>query len=84
MGILLGTENSQDFVLFVDWFAKVPPLLLIPPAAVRVSECTLHSGRVLVATVLYRRPIASIDMTFSIIISVKASYLQRIIVFSGF
>ena len=52
VGILLGTENSQDFVLFVDRFAEVSPLLLIPPTAVRVSVCTLHSGRVLVATIL--------------------------------
>jgi hypothetical protein len=54
MGILLGTENAQNFVLLMDGFAKVSPFLLVPPVAVRVSECTLDAGRVLVATVLYR------------------------------
>lgn len=52
VGILLGTENAQNFVLFVNWFAEVTSLLLIPPVAIGVSEGTLHTGRVLVAAIL--------------------------------
>lgn len=52
VGILLRTENTENFVLLVDRLAKVSLLLLIPPAAVRVSESALHAGRVLVTTIL--------------------------------
>lgn len=52
VGILFGTENTEDFVLFVDGLAEVPLLLLIPPATVRISECSLHAGRVSVTAVL--------------------------------
>ena len=54
VGILLGTEDTENFVFLVDRFAKVSLLLLVPPAAVGVSELSLHAGRVAVATVLRR------------------------------
>lgn len=52
VGVLLGTEDTEDFVLLVNGFAKVPTLLLIPPAAIGISELTLHTGRVLVVAIL--------------------------------
>jgi hypothetical protein len=52
MGILLRTENSQDFILLVNWLAEIPPLLLVPPVGIGVSELALDSGRVLVAAIL--------------------------------
>jgi hypothetical protein len=67
MGILLGTENAQNLVLLMDGFAKVPPFLLIPPVAVRVSECTLDAGRVLVTTVLYRNERQPIETDVGVI-----------------
>lgn len=52
VGILLGTEDTEDFVLLMDRLAKVALLLLVPPAAVGVSESTLLTGRVSVVVVL--------------------------------
>jgi len=52
VGILLRTENTENLVLLVDGLAKVSLLLLIPPAAVRVSESALRARRVLVTTIL--------------------------------
>jgi len=52
VGVLLGTEDTKNFILLVDGLAKVSLLLRIPPAAVGVSESTLHAGRILVATIL--------------------------------
>lgn len=52
VGILFGAENAEDLVLFVNRLAKVTLLLLIPPAAVGISELALHAGRVLVAAIL--------------------------------
>jgi len=54
MGILLGTEHSEDFVILVHRLAKVTLLLRIPPAAVGVSVGSLHRGRVGVVVVLPR------------------------------
>lgn len=59
MGVLLRTEDTQDIVVFMDRFSKVPPLLFIPPVAVGISELTLHTGRVGVVTILE----VSIDQT---------------------
>jgi len=52
VGILLGTEDTENLVLIVDWLAEVSPLLQIPPAAVGISEATLHARRVLIAAIL--------------------------------
>jgi hypothetical protein len=52
VGILLGTEDTEDFVILMHRLAKVALFLRIPPATVRVSVCTLHSGRVRVVVVL--------------------------------
>lgn len=52
MGVLLRTEYTEDFVLLMNGFAKVPTLLLIPPAAIGISELTLYTGRVLVVAIL--------------------------------
>jgi hypothetical protein len=52
MGVLFGTENSQNIIVLVHWLPKVPSLLLIPPFAVRVSELPLDGGGILVVSVL--------------------------------
>lgn len=52
VGVFLWTENTKNFVFLVNRLTKVPSLLLIPPAAIRVSVLTLHTGRVLVVVVL--------------------------------
>ena len=54
VGILLGGEDTENFVLLVNRLAKVSLLLLVPPSAVGVSELSLHARRVAVATVLRR------------------------------
>lgn len=52
VGVLLRTEDTENIVLLVNGFTKVPSLLLVPPAAIGVSELTLHTGRVLVVAIL--------------------------------
>lgn len=54
VGILFRAEDTENLVVLVNWLAKVALLLLIPPAAIWVSELALHSGRVLVAAILSR------------------------------
>lgn len=54
MRIFLGREHTQNVVVFVYWLPKVPPLLLVPPVAVRISKLPLYWRRVDVAAVLYR------------------------------
>ena len=55
VGILLGTEDTEDFVILVHRLAKVALFLRIPPATVGVSVCPLDCGRVGVVVVLPRR-----------------------------
>ena len=55
MGVFLRTENTENFVLLMNGFPKVPSLLLVPPASVGISELTLLTGRVLVAAILELR-----------------------------
>lgn len=50
--VLLGTEDTENLVILVDRLAEVTLLLLVPPAAVGISELTLHAGRVLVVAIL--------------------------------
>lgn len=52
VGILFGTEDTENFVLLVNGLAEVSSLLLVPPIAVGVSEGALNTGRVLVVVVL--------------------------------
>lgn len=52
MGVLLRTEDTQDIIVLMDRLAKVPPLLLVPPAFVGVSELALLTGRVRVVAIL--------------------------------
>jgi hypothetical protein len=52
MGVLLRTEDTQDIIVLMDQLAKVPPLLLVPPAFVGVSELALLTGRVRVVAIL--------------------------------
>lgn len=52
VGILFRAEDTENLVVLVNWLAKVALLLLIPPAAIWVSELALHLGRVLVAAIL--------------------------------
>ena len=52
VGILLGTKDTENLVVIVDRLAEVSLLLRIPPAAVGISERSLHAGRVLVAAIL--------------------------------
>lgn len=54
VGVLLGTEHTEDFVILVHRLAKVALLLRIPPAAVGVSVGALLPGRVGVVVVLPR------------------------------
>jgi hypothetical protein len=50
--VLVRAKHSHNIVILVDRLAIVPPLLLVPPVGVRVSELTLDARGVLVATVL--------------------------------
>ena len=50
--VLVGAQHSQYVVIFVDRLIEILPLLLVPPIAVRISELTLFSGRIDVATIL--------------------------------
>lgn len=52
MGVLFGTEDTENFILLVNRLSEVALFLLIPPATVGVSEGTLDTGRVLVVVVL--------------------------------
>lgn len=52
MPMLFRTEDAEDIIIFVDGLAVIPPLLLIPPVAVRVSKLPILSRRVDVAAVL--------------------------------
>lgn len=52
VGVLLGTEDTENLIVLVDGLAKVALLLLVPPAAVGISVLTLHTGRVLVTAIL--------------------------------
>lgn len=52
VGVLLGTEDTENFIVLVDRLAKVALLLLVPPAAVGISVLTLHAGGVLVTAIL--------------------------------
>lgn len=54
MSILLRAEYTENLVLLMHRFAKVPSFLLVPPVVTGVSEGSLNAGRVLVAAVLYR------------------------------
>lgn len=51
--VLLGTEDTEDFVILVHGFAEVALLLRIPPATVGVSVCPLQRGRVGVVVILF-------------------------------
>lgn len=55
MGVLLGTEHTEDVVILVHRLAKVALLLRIPPATVWISVGTLQRGRVGVVVVLPSR-----------------------------
>lgn len=52
VGVLFGTEDTENFILLVNRLSEVALFLLIPPATVGVSEGTLDTGRVLVVVVL--------------------------------
>lgn len=52
MSVLLGTENTKNIVVLVDWLAKVTSFLLIPPVGVGVAELAFHGRRVGVVSVL--------------------------------
>ena len=52
VSVFLRTEDTKDFVLLMNGFAKVPTFLLLPPAAIGISELTLHTGRILVVAIL--------------------------------
>lgn len=82
VGILLGTKDAENFVVFVDGLAEVPLLLLIPPAAVGVSECSLHTGRVAVATVL-RGELDAVITQGAANLPHISSYLMRIFNFGS-
>lgn len=55
VGDFLRTEDTENFVLLMDGFTKIPPFLLVPPATIGVSVLTLHPGRVLVVAILESR-----------------------------
>lgn len=48
-------EDAQLVVVLVAGFAVVPPVLLVPPVAVRVAELSLNWGGLDVASVLCER-----------------------------
>jgi hypothetical protein len=52
MCVFIEREHSQNIIVLVNWFAKIPPLLLVPPICVRVSKLSLDHGRVEVPAVL--------------------------------
>jgi len=52
VGVLFRSEDSKNIVIFVDWFAVVTSLLLVPPVAVGVTELSLDGGRVDVPAIL--------------------------------
>lgn len=52
MPILLRTEHAQNVIVFVNRFAKVAPLLLVPPIAIRVSKLSWLSRRVDITAIL--------------------------------
>lgn len=52
VSILLRAEDIENLILFMNRLPKVTFLLLVPPAAVGISELALHAGRVLVAAIL--------------------------------
>lgn len=54
MLLLSQTEHAENVIIFVDRFAIVPALLLVPPVAVRVTMLPILSRRVDVAAVLGR------------------------------
>lgn len=54
-GVLVRREDAQLVVVLVAGFAVVPPVLLVPPVAVRVAELSLNWGRLDVASVLCKR-----------------------------
>lgn len=63
MVVWLRTEDSQDIIVLVDWFAEVSSLLLVPPAAVGVSELTFHRRGVLVVAILCMMQAVSIVLS---------------------
>lgn len=54
-GVYVRREDAQLVVVLVDGLAEVPPLLLVPPVAVRVAELSLDRGGLDVASVLCER-----------------------------
>lgn len=45
-------EDAQLVIVLVAGFAVVPPVLLVPPVAVRVAELSLNWGGLDIASVL--------------------------------
>lgn len=50
--VFVEREQSQDILVLVNWLAEIPPLLLVPPVCVRVSELSLDCWRVEISAVL--------------------------------
>lgn len=81
VGDFLRTEDTENFVLLMDGFAKISPFLLVPPATIGVSVLTLHPGRVLVVAILesqeHRQSLIHLHRR-PIFFQGNTSYLKRI------
>lgn len=83
--MFLRTEDTENFVLLMDGFAKISPFLLVPPATIGVSVLTLHPGRVLIVAILesrkHRQSLIHLHPRL-IFFQRNTSYLKRIVDFS--
>lgn len=52
MVIIVQSEDAENIVILVNRLAKVPPLLLVPPVAIRVAVSSLLNYGVDVAAIL--------------------------------
>lgn len=59
VGVLLGTEHTENIVILVHRLAEVALLLRIPPTTVGISVGALHCGRVGIVVVLPLRLVPS-------------------------
>ena len=85
VGVFLRTEDTENFVLLMDGFTKIPPFLLVPPATIGVSMLTLHPGRVRVVAILEARKHRQLLIYLRrrpVFLKGSTPYLQRIVEFS--
>ena len=55
MPILLQTEHAENVIVFMNGFAEITSLLLVPPIAIRISELSWLPRRIDVTAILAMR-----------------------------